>query len=424
MAENPAVPLDPIDEPIDVATLTANELRAAHTLFGRALHRRPATDDGWPWTERAYAPGRTFGVHVDGALAGTATSFPTRTAVPGGAALPTAAVTRVGVRADRTRRGLLSAMMRHQLADAAARGEVLATLRASETRIYGRFGYGVASRGRTVRVRARGAGWRAGAPAGGTVRLLDPDEVVGTLAALHDRLALRRPGGMTRPDGWWSVQLGRRLAEREHVQVAVHSGADGDDGFAVWTITESGTGFGQNTARVEDLHAADTGAVAGLWRFLLGLDLLVDVEGWLRPLDEPLELLLADPRDCATTAVADETWLRLVDVAAALDARAYGAADPVLLAVHDAVLPSNGGLYRISPDGVARLDGDPDGGAPSHPEPHLECDVAALSMAYLGDRTPSELAATGWWRVHDAAAPDRADALFRTAGSPWCGTFF
>ncbi|MHA6794664.1 GNAT family N-acetyltransferase [Pseudonocardia bannensis] len=410
------MPLDPIA----VATLPADELRAAHTLFARALHRRPVTDDGWSWTERSYVPERTVGVHVGGALAGTATSFPTRTAVPGGAALPTAAVTRVGVRADHTRRGLLSAMMRHQLADAAERGEVLATLRASETRIYGRFGYGVASRGRTVRVRARGAGWRAGAPAGGTVRLLDPDEVVCTLAALHDRLTLRRPGAMTRPDGWWSVQYGRRLADREPVQVAVHAGADGDDGFAVWTIRESGAGFGENTARLEDLHAADAGAVAGLWRFLLGLDLLVDVEGWLRPLDEPLELLLADPRDCTTTAVADETWLRLVDVTAALDARAWSPADPVLLAVHDAVLPRNAGIYRIGPGGVTRLDGE----TRLHLEPQLECDVAALSMAYLGDRTPSELAGSGWWRVHDAAALNRADVLFRTTATPWCGTFF
>ena len=57
-------------------------------------------------------------------------------------------------------------------------------------------------------------------------------------------------------------------------------------------------------------------------------------------------------------------------------------------------------------------------------EPELECDVAGLAMAYLGDRAPSALAASGWWRVREPAALGRADALFATSTTPWCGTFF
>jgi hypothetical protein len=45
-------------------------------------------------------------------------------------------------------------------------------------------------------------------------------------------------------------------------------------------------------------------------------------------------------------------------------------------------------------------------------------------MASLGDRSPSTLAATGWWTVHDPAAVPRADALFATDVAPWCGTHF
>ena len=57
--------------------------------------------------------------------------------------------------------------MRAQLDDVAARGEVLAALHATEARIYGRFGYGVATRARSVRVRRSGRGLRPGAPAVG-----------------------------------------------------------------------------------------------------------------------------------------------------------------------------------------------------------------------------------------------------------------
>lgn len=357
-----------------------------------------------------------------GSLVATAASFPSRTVVPGGAVLSMAAVTRVGVRADRTRRGLLTAMMRAQLDDVAARGEPLASLRASEARVYGRFGYGVATRGREIRMRRPGAGWRANAPRGGRVRLLGRDEMVTVLATVHETIALRRPGGMTRPASWWDGMVGHGLANREHVVAAVHTSAAGDDGFAYATVSD-GDGFAHRTLRVQDLHAADVEATAGLWRFLLDVDLIGVVQGWSRPLDEPLELLLADPRHCAVTRNDDETWLRLVDVASALGARAFPATaadvEPVLLAVHDPLLAGNAGIYRIG-DGTAERVGPLDGTT----APELECDVAALSMAYLGDRAPSALAATGWWQVHDAAALSRADVLFATATTPWCGTYF
>ena len=104
---------------------------------------------------------------------------------------------------------------------------------------------------------------------------------------------------------------------------------------------------------------------------------------------------------------------------AALAARSLRAdAAPVLLAVHDPLLPDNAGVYRIAGDGAERV------GPLGACEPELSCDVAALAMAYLGDRSPSTLAATGWWTVHDPAAPARADALFATDAAPWCGTHF
>ena len=322
----------------------------------------------------------------------TATSFPSEMVVPGGAVLPMAAVTRVGVRADRTRRGLLTAMMRAQLDDVASRGEPVATLRASEARIYGRFGYGVASRGRDVRVRIDPVPFRPSAPLHGSVRLVDRDELVPVLRKVHESIALARHGGMTRPDGWWD-SFRRRVDERGHVIAAVHAGADGDDGFALAFVADTAGHGNGRMLEVTDLHAVDVAATAGLWRFLLGIDLVGAVRAELRPLDEPLELLLTDPRACEVTAHRDETWLRLVDVPAALAARGYGAAEPVLLAVHDPLLERNAGVYRIAGGTAERV--GPLGGPVT---PQLQCDAAALAMTYLGDRAPSELVATGWWQ--------------------------
>ena len=352
-------------------------------------------------------------------------SYPSRTVVPGGAVLPLAAVTRVGVRADRTRRGLATALMRAQLDDLRARGDALALLWAIESGIYGRYGYGVATRARAVRVRASRAALRPQAPSGGTVRVLDRAEVVPVLSAVHDTLALRRPGGITRTPGWWEAYADRHVDDA--LLAAVHTDQDGtDDGFAVAVARGDGpfapSSFGTDGSgyalHVEDLHAADTAATAGLWRFLLGVDLIAHVEAAV-PVDDPLDLLLADPRDAVVTGPADETWLRLVDVPAALAARSFRAdAGPLLLAVHDPLLPDNAGVYRIAGEGAERV------GPLGAREPELSCGVAALAPAYLGDRSPSTLAATGWWTVHDPTAPARADALFTTAPAPWCGTHF
>lgn len=402
--------------PHEVRSLPEDRLRDASAVFTDALLMARMSEEQWAVQRSGYEPGRTLGVDDGTGLIGTATAFSTRAVVPGGAAVAAAGVTRVGVRADRTRRGVVSALMRTQLRDVAERGEVLASLRATEARIYGRFGYGVATRGRAVAL-TQNAGWRAGAPTGGGVRLVPRGDAVATLAGVHERIALQRPGGITRPAGWWT-RLTRSLAGEDPFVLAVHTGAGGDDGFAVARVAPgSGGRFDERTLSVEDLHAAGPDATAGLWRFLLGIDLAHRVEAGLRPLDEDLDLLLADPRDAEYRSTGDETWLRIVDLPAAVAARSWTAAEPVTVAVHDALLPANTGVYRLG-SGAA----EPVGTAAQ--EADLECDTAAFAMAYLGDRAPSQLVAAGWWRARDAGAPARADAVFATGAPPWSGTFF
>jgi predicted acetyltransferase len=238
-------------------------------------------------------------------------------------------------------------------------------------------------------------------------------DVLGVLPAVHERIALCRPGGMTRPDGWWSTMLARDVTGAEVLLAAVHTGPDGDDGYAVATLADPREDFERRPLAVSDLHAADVQATAALWRFLLDVDLTGAVEAHLRPLDEPLELMLADRRDCMVTSAGDETWLRILDVPAALAALPC-AGEPVRLAVHDALFPANSGVYMLGDGPARRVDAAPE----------LACDVAALAMAYLGDTAPSALAAAGWWRVHDADALARADRLLCGGVLPWCGTYF
>ncbi|SFM83953.1 Predicted acetyltransferase [Pseudonocardia ammonioxydans] len=387
--------------------------RAAWDLFLATVHQPPSTEDAWQAHGQS-ADEHWLGVRTaDGELAGSAYSFPTRLTLPGGARVDAAAVSGVGVRADHTRAGRLSALMRAQLAAARERGDVVTVLRASEAVIYGRYGYGVASRGDQVRVTAR-AQWRPEAPAGGTVRMLGIPEALKVLPDLQARLAAGRPGGLTRTDRWWRRSIDPAgPSAGEYRAVAVHTGPGGDDGFAVWG-TAAGEG-GRDEIRVHQLWAGTRGATAGLWRFLTGVDLTEAVVCGARPLDEDLDLMLADPRAVRLTGRYDDLWLRIVDVARALGARAWGPGEPVVLRLHDPLFEDTG-TWRIGPDGAA-----PAGDA----LPDLETGLESLAPAFLGDRAPSALAAAGRWTEHTAGAAARADALFAVPGpAPWGGTFF
>ncbi|WP_199432138.1 GNAT family N-acetyltransferase [Qaidamihabitans albus] len=385
------------------------ELREAHTLFRAALHVPPGGDEDWARASRGYQPGRTFGV-FDDRLIGTAQSIDAELTVPGGAAVPLAAVTRVGVRADRTRRGVLTDLMRAQFADFAERGVVAANLHASEGAIYGRFGYGVATIARRYAVDRRLARLRPEVPAGGEVELLDLDTALERLPAIYASLN-RRAGMMTRPRFWWYDAEPSLRQGDEPLVTAVHHGPRGADGFVLYRVARTSATPGM--LRVIDFHAGNADAFAGLWRFLLGVDLVQEIEGMARPVDEPVELLFTDPRACRVTGAGDETWLRLVDVPAALATRER-AGDALVVEVLDPVLERNSGRYLVSPDEVTRTD-----------EPaQLRLGVDALAMIYLGAWRPSALAEVGRVSTTAPAAVAAADRLFGARTAPWCGTFF
>ncbi|MFI9812213.1 GNAT family N-acetyltransferase [Saccharothrix variisporea] len=389
--------------------------RAAHSLFRGTLHHAPAPDELWEVVKGTYEPGRAFGAYSGDDLVGTVQSFPSALAVPGGAVVPMAAVSRVGVRADWTRRGVLSALQRTQLKALRDGGDVAATLRASEGVIYERFGYGVATRYREVRIRKRQATPRV--PITGRVRLVPADEAAPLVRKLFERLSPGRAGTIGRWSGWWDLNVVRPAEGREKLRFAVCSGEDGDDGYLVYKVEPGSWDRGvekPTVLEVTDLWAGNERAWADLWGFALRVDLVGEVFAHGRPLDEPLEWLVVDRRAVFVEDVADETWLRLLDVPAALAARTYGDAEPVVVGVRDRYLPENEGSYRVTSSGASRTDA----------EPEFVVDVEVLGAAYLGDVSFSALAMTGHFAGASKDVLKRADKLFAGDEVPWAGTFF
>jgi predicted acetyltransferase len=365
---------------------------------------------------RLLEPGRTIGAFVDGQLVGTADAVTSSLTLPGGNRVDHAAVTHVGVLPSFTRRGVATDLMRHQLHDVAARGEAVATLRASEATIYERYGYGVASTSQTVEVQTARAALRPGVASGGPVRLLDPAEVWDVLPRIYDDNRPSRPGTIDRPDVWWAGVRLRTESGSGPWYVAVHGAPGSETGFVRYRPTDTDKWFisDQRTIAVEDFFAPDIDSYFGLLRFLLGLDLIDRVVFWMLPVDDPLPRLLLDQRAAKVTATHDETWLRIVDVEKTLAARQYTDSAEVTIAVDDALFPGNSITVSITADGAERVDRPP----------QLHVGVAGLGAALLGGATWHSLSMAGLARADDPAHLAAADRLFAVTQAPHAGFFF
>src|SRR5690606_8896893 len=121
---------------------------------------------------------RTIAAIADDTIVATAGAYSFDLTLPGGAIEPAAGVTIVTVRATHRRRGLLTAMMDHQLDDIADRGEVMALLTASEGSIYQRFGYGPASFEARWSIPTDGTALRRRSSAAGTLRMVSRTEAI------------------------------------------------------------------------------------------------------------------------------------------------------------------------------------------------------------------------------------------------------
>ncbi|MFF0145836.1 putative acetyltransferase [Amycolatopsis sulphurea] len=393
-----------------IRPLETGEHREAWDLFRASLHVSPGSDEEWDRAALSHQQRRSVGAFGPG-LIGTARSFDAELLVPGGAKVPLAAVTGIGVRAGWTRRGVLTSMIEAQLADFTERGIVAATLRATEGAIYGRYGYGIATHAQNVLVDRHRARLRPEVPPGGQVHVLDLGDAVPQWPELYAATGFTRPGAMTRPPVFWGGHESQVRRLSPFPRTAVHHSPAGVDGYLVYYVDRESTPV---KLHVPGFHYTSPEAFAGLWRFLLSVDLVDEIALMYRPLGEPTSLLFTNPHTAKIETTHDETWLRLVDVPAALAARTYGVAEPVVLEVHDRMLPANDGRYRIGPGGVERTGVTAD----------LELDVDTLAMLYLGEWRPAPLALAGRITGADEKTLARTETLFGTERNPWCGTDF
>lgn len=400
---------------LSLRAVTDHEYEAFATAVATAFGADTRPEDVALW-RRITELDRTVAVFDEGRIVGTGTVDSLELTVPGGVGVPMAGVTAIGVLPTHRRRGLLRTMMRRLLDEAHDRQEPLAGLWASESSIYGRFGFGWAVSGTHLEIDTRRAAFAA-PPAQARLRLVDPAETTAALAEIYERARPLLSGMLSRSHARWA-RVGH---DPEHLRdgASRRLGVVADDrGYALYRIKEGEDAAGiASTLLAEEVVATDDETLAGLWRYLLDMDLVTTVKAHYRPVDDPLPLLLADPRQ-AVTGLVDTLWLRLLDVPAALTARRYPSAGSLVFALHDVFCPWASGTYLLDVrDGQARC-------APTGLAPHVELGAAELGALYLGGVRASQLARTGRITELQPGALARADNLFVTARAPWCPYVF
>lgn len=404
--------------PFEIRAVELDELEDLELADQRGFGSAPMKAD----VSRSWATAeldRTRVAFESGRMVGVSRTYTFELTMPGGAFVPAAAVSWVSVLPTHRRRGVLTQLMAAMHDDARARNEPAAMLTASESSIYGRFGYGIATWRLGMRAARAGIAFARPDEDDGCMRLITRGEVERELPALYEQARGARAGMVSRPDFWWpQVFLGFLFDKEKACFAAVHSDAQGnDDGYVAYEISDDWAGgLPDRRLSIFDMQASSAVARAALWRYVFGVDLISTVVATNLPIDDPLRHLVVDGRHVRVDYVNDNLWIAPLDAVALLGARTYAVPGRVVVRVH-------------APDGTQTTAAVEAGEAGTScttttEDPDLACDSAVFGMCVLGGNRWSELAAAGRLEVARPEVLPLADAMFLATPAPALLSYF
>jgi predicted acetyltransferase len=401
---------------IDVRTLNDEAARrSAFALFRQALLGIGDFGRTSPDAEARYLAGGTpLGGFEDNVLRGVVNGYDSSITLPGGKRVRHLSVTHVGVAPEATRRGIARQLLVGQLRRARADGYVVAGLRASDARIYGRYGYGVASWSVQHELDLTRTTLAVSTPREG-LRTVDARESFALFRQIADTDPAPRAATLSRWDGWWGIHE-FRTAHGATPHHAVVFGPEGRErGYLRFHVESSDNWFtsSRRSVIVDDLVAHDAQAWQALIGHLFMQDILHRVVFPSRPVDDALPLLLQNPRALDISGQRDESWVRPLDLQALLAARRFSGTRQVAIAVEDDLFHDNAGTWSIGPVGATR----------SNSKPEARVAIAELTSLVFGAQSASLLAATGRIKA-DNDVTEELDRIFATSRRPHSGISF
>lgn len=358
-------------------------------------------------------------------VVGSAGAYSLRVTVPGGE-VRAAGITAVGVLPSHRRRGIMRQMMSWLLDQAIERGEPLAILWASEAAIYQRFGYGPGCLTASFEAQKDKIRFTRPTDPFGRIRIVDPEAALKRFPPIYEVHRKATAGAISRSDDRWRYEVlldpewNRHGNGSKVLAILEHEGRD--RGYIIYRTRGDWDNLGpKGVVTVLEVCAVDGATERALWEWVVGLDLIATVRGWRGPVPHPLQLLVTEPRRLGVT-ISDGTWIRILDMAGALEARTYQGPFSGVIEVSDELLPANAGRWRLTADGAAdsRAVVTP---APDAP-PDLALDVSDLAAVYLGAYRFADLYRGGRVRECSPGSIAAADLAFATERAPYTSTMF
>jgi len=376
-----------------IRPITDSEFPAFYAVIEHAFNGTYPTEPELRHELTVFEFDRSLAAFDGSDIVGTAGAVTFRMTVPGGAATM-AGVTAVSVLPSYRRRGILSSLMR---------------------------GEGVLVEQSTV-----------GLDPAPRLRIAEPRDAVPEMAKVYDVILPARPGLFARDDRWWDYVLWdpeHRRSGNSPLRCVIAEDGTGPRGYALFSGKPEWDDHGipSGTLQVSELMAADPTAYSAIWNDLLTRDLVREVRARVRPADEPLLYLLADPRR-ARPLLLDGLWIRLVSVGQALTQRRYACAVDVVIEVTDDLFADNAGRWRLRAQGSVGAAGAAAPAPASCERTSAPADLAlpvqALGAAYLGGTRLSALAGAGLVSEMRPGALAALSAAMSWDPAPWCTTGF
>lgn len=391
---------------LDIRYITEDEVLASHKTVSRAFGSH-GDESMVPLMADALKDGRGLAAFEGNDIVGFAIAYPLEMSVEG-RMLPTTLVDSVAVPPTHRRRGILNKLMDFHLRDFHERGETLSCLGASESSIYGRYGYGVGSVQVDFSIDRHNTALAHGVTPAGSCRFVDKLEAMSLFPEVSERACSNRSGFLKGIESMWNFYLSdhefRRSGASEYFHVAYEE--DGRvDGYVTYRM-------GNRTVMIHEMITVTNEAHAALWQYCFGIDLVDRIEAPKRPVDDPLPWMLADPRRLRQS-LRDDLWLRLVNVREALGKRTYAGEGRVVFDVKDTFCPWNEASYE--------LEGGPRGSEcfQTTKPSGISVSAADLGAAYLGATTFTALARAGRAQENSEGAFAIADGMFKASLQPW-----
>lgn len=309
-----------------------------------------------------------------------------------GRQLSTHLITWVTVRPTHRRRGLLRSLLSADLERAKGAGFPVAALTATEAGIYGRFGFGGATWYSAIELDTS-PGFSLIHESDRRVEAARPEVLTELGPAIYERFQKQSPGAIGRQAVYTEIAAGTTSDDSidpdRAVRAALHYDVNGEpDGYVSYRVKDSDGA--RPSLEIRDFVAVSNEAYRALWEFVGSIDLVNRVTWDEAAVNSPLPWMLTDSRRFTVTSTSDNIWLRILDVPAALEARAWPQDGRLTLDIRDPMGLAGGVFVLEARDGEASVTPVSDDAAVD-----LRMGIAELAAIYLGGADPSILARAG-----------------------------